>query len=274
VGLGDGALLVSTSDGSVHLVWNGRRALVRDPALVRGILVWGAPVPVAPAFVNALPVASDLARIPVAGRGQAFPPVPGARVGEVFVVDGRQHAVALVGGLAPITAFQAALLIGDPLTVEQVGQTHPTALSAGEYASVTHTELPGAWAGLPSAVPRLVSPSSGTAVCAVAGGEVMVGVPAPAGSATARPSAVEADEVAVPGGRAAIVAAVSGPADSVGVLHLVTDLGVRYPIPSAEVLSLLGYAGVEPVRLASEIVALLPAGPTLYPQAARLPISG
>jgi len=58
-----------------------------------------------------------------------------------------------------------------------------------------------------------------------------------------------------------------------GVLYLVTDLGVRYQVPSPDVLAMLGYAGVTPVPLPAEIVALLPTGPGLYPQAARAPLT-
>ena len=61
------------------------------------------------------------------GGASRSAPVPGARVGQVFLVDGRQHAVALAGGLAPVTPFQAALVLGDPATVERIGQTAPDA---------------------------------------------------------------------------------------------------------------------------------------------------
>jgi type VII secretion protein EccB len=265
--LGEGGLLVSTPDGAVHLVWNGRRALLRNPAELLPILVWGTPVPVATSFVNALPAAADLARVPVPGRGQPFPPVAGARVGQVFVVDGRQHAVALAGGLAPVTAFQAALLLGDPATVEQVRQKSAWPLSAGEYASVPRVELPGAWHGLPDALPQLTTPAPGSGVCVVGGGSVVVGVALREG--TMVPST--AGELALPPGRGAVVEALPAPDSPSGALFLVTDLGVRHALPSAEVLPALGYAGIAPVRVPAEVVALLPTGAALHPQAARQP---
>jgi len=40
-------------------------------------------------------------------------------------------------------------------------------------------------------------------------------------------------------------------------------------VPSADALGILGYAGVRPVRMPSNLVALLPAGPALDPQRAR-----
>jgi hypothetical protein len=253
---------VSTPDGAVHLVWQGRRAQVREPQIVLGMLVWGTPAPVPSAVVNALAATADIARVPIPRRGEPFPPVPGARVGQVFLVDGRQHAVVLADGLAPVTPLQAALVLGDPLTVERVGQTAPTPLSPGEYAGLPRTTFPGTWAGLPAEVPRPVTVGAGAAVC-TSGGGVVVGPAPPRGAALTGSAKGLADEVRMAPGRG--VLAVAG----TGVIYLVTDLGVRHPLASADVLPMLGYGGVEPVPVAAEILALLPTGPGLYPQAAR-----
>lgn len=263
--LGPNGALVSTPDGAVHLVWQGRRAQVREPETVLGMLVWGTPAPVPSAVVNALAVAADIARVPIARRGLSFPPVPGARVGQVFLVDGRQHAVALTEGLAPMTPFQAALVLGDPATVERVGQTAPTPLSPGEYASLPRTALPGTWEGLPAEVPRPVTVGAGAAVCATSltGGEVVVGRAPPRGAAIAGSAKGLADEVRVAPGHGALAVAGNG------VIYLVTDIGTRYPLASADVLPMLGYRGAKPVPVPAEILALLPTGPGLYPQAAR-----
>jgi type VII secretion protein EccB len=270
--LGDAGLLASTPDGTVHLLWNGRRARVREPSTVLGMLVWGAPQPVAAALVSALPAAADIVRVPIAARGQPFPPLAGARIGQVFLIDGRQHAVALAGGLAPVTPFQAALLIGDPLTVERVGQTAPTPLPPGEYAALPKTGFPGTWDGLPVEVPRLVT-APGGALCAVAGGDLVVGSAPPRGAAIAVSSPGLADEVRLPPGRGALVRSRPAPDAPDGVLYLVTDLGVRHHLPAPDVLPMLGYGGAKPVPVPAEIVALLPVGPGLYPQAARTPVT-
>lgn len=271
--LGDAGVLASAPDGAVHLLWNGRRARVREPSTVLGMLVWGAPQPVAAALVSALPAAADIARVPIAGRGQPFAPLPGARVGQVFLVDGRQHAVALAGGLAPVTPFQAALLIGDPATVERVGQTSPTPLRPGEFAALPKAAFPGIWDGLPAEVPRLVTAAAGGTLCAVTGGGLVVGSAPPRGAAIAVSSPGLADEVRLPPGRGALVRSQPAPGAPDGVLYLVTDLGVRHHLPSADVLPVLGYGGVKPVPVPAEIVALLPTGPGLYPQAARVPVT-
>jgi hypothetical protein len=56
-----------------------------------------------------------------------------------------------------------------------------------------------------------------------------------------------------------------------GSLSVVTDLGVRYAVPGREVLGMLGYGGVRPVRMPASLVALLPSGRALNPDAARAP---
>jgi hypothetical protein len=146
-------------------------------------------------------------------------------------------------------------------------------LSAGEFASLPRVTLPGTWSSLPSTMPRLVTPPAGGAVCA-AGGEVVVGARPLVGAAAVGRSGSSADEISVPAGRGAVIAAMPAPDAPAGTLHVVTDLGVRHPVPSADVLPMLGYAGVQPVRLPAEIVALMPVGPALYPQAARKPLGG
>jgi hypothetical protein len=185
--------------------------------------------------------------------------------------------------LAPVTPFQAALLLGDPATVSVLGQKEPARLSAGEYASVPRAVLPGSWDGLPESPPRVV-PAEGP-ICAVAGGVVVgagvsgagvsgAGVSGAGVSGAGVSGAGGADEVRVPAGRGAVIEAMPAPSAPSGVLYLVTDLGVRHPVPDAEVLAVLGYRGVAPVRVPAEIVALLPIGPALYPQAARTVLSG
>ena len=81
-----------------------------------------------------------------------------------------------------------------------------------------------------------------------------------------------ADRVVVTPGRAAVVEALASPSAPHGALSLVTDLGVRYPLASTDVLTMLGYGGVAPVRLPAELVALVPSGRALDQAAALTPI--
>ncbi|MFS8480257.1 MAG: type VII secretion protein EccB, partial [Micromonosporaceae bacterium] len=288
--LTDEAVLLRHPDGSLHLVWQGRRHLVRDPSVVLPALGWSGqqPAPAAPAFLNALPAGVDLARIALDGRGTRSAAVPDARVGEVYVVEGqgggRQHVVVVRDGLAVVTQLEADLLIGDPLTASMVGQVDVEPMSLGRYALLPKVgELrPANELSLPAATPTLTP--AGDGVCAVfrdADGvaEVRTSVPVPAadvprtGSGTGG-GAVLADRVAVPPGGGAVVEAMASPRAGAGTFSVVTDLGLRYEVPGPDVLAMLGFGEVAPLRLPTGLVALLPAGRALDPAAARSPLFG
>jgi len=284
--LGEEAMILQHPDGGVHLLWHSRRYLIRDTQVVLSVLGATSRPKVAAslALLNSLPAGADLAPMTIPGRGEIFDPLPETKVGQVFVVKsqggGEQYAVAMRNGLASISLLQANLLLSDPETTAAVGQDSPTQLGQATFARITK---------LPDAVPAEVAPpatspkivDAGGAVCAVVrtdagASEVQVGVPAPdvadavrTGSRTTG-GTVLADYVVVEPGRGAVVEDVGAPG-SAGTLSIVTSLGRRYEVPSAEVLGILGYAGVKPVRLPTSLVTLLPAGRALDPEAARAP---
>ena len=287
--LTDEAVLLRHPDGSVHLVWRGRRHLVRDPSVVLPALGWSGrqPTPAAPAFLNALPAGADLARIPLDGRGTRSAAVPDARIGEVYVVEGqgggRQHVVVVRDGLAVVTQVQADLIIGDPLTASLVGQVDVEPMSPGRYALLPKVGelLPAGELSPPAVTPTLVP--AGDGVCAVfrdaegmAEVRAAVAVPeteAPRTGSRTGGGAVLADRVVVPPGRGAVVEAMASQGAGAGTLSVVTDLGLRYEVPGPDVLATLGLGDAAPVRLPTSLVALLPAGRALDPVAARSPVS-
>ncbi|HEX6501564.1 MAG TPA: type VII secretion protein EccB [Micromonosporaceae bacterium] len=296
--LDERGLLVEDGLGSVYLVWHRHRHLVRDPAVVLTALGWRtAPrVRVAAALVNALPAGPDLARLaPAIARLGRPSTVARARIGQVFVVQTPggepQYAVALADGLAPISQVQADLLLADPDTARLLRQDRATPLPPGEYAvaPVSATGLPDPGArvasdvALPAGTPALVgSAATQQATCAVVGdpagvADVLLGVPVgeaptalPTGGAA---GAVLADRVVVPPGGGALVEAAAGPGAQGGTLSLVTDLGIRYPVPNRQVLAMLGFPDARPVRVPAGLVTLLPVGRTLDPDTARRPAS-
>jgi len=275
------ALLVRV-DGDILLVWRGGRFTVREPAVTLAALGWASerPLPVAAAFVNALPAGPDLGRIAVPGRGRPSGKVRDARIGQVFVVETqageRAYHTALADGLASVTQLQADLLLGDPETAALIGQKEATRLSQGDFALAPRVaDL--VTAGLPPRTPRLSHPAGDLAVCVASSPAVSglrVDVPPPPADDVPRTSSeprVLADRVVVEPGRGALVAGESAPSAPNPSVAVVTDLGIRYAVPSDQVLAVLGYAGVTPVRLPAGVVALLPAGPALDPVAARYP---
>jgi type VII secretion protein EccB len=252
--LADRGLLVRAGS-DLHLVWQQRRHLLRDRDLVLPALGWTAepPATIAPALLAALPEGPDLARIPVPGAGDDSSSVPGAAVGDVFVVEpqggGRQYAVVLAGGLAPITQLQADLLLTD------LDQREPVKLAQGDLADLPRVPGPDP-AGLPATTPLLARP--GAAVCAA--------VPDEAGPAQVLVGgSVPRAGVVVPPGGAALVEAGDD-------IYLITERGRRHAMSDREVPALLGYGNVRPLRLPEPVVALIPEGVRLDPAVARAPL--
>ena len=250
--LAERGLLVRAGD-ETHLIWQRRRHLLRDRELVVSALGWtGArPTAIAPPLLAALPKGPDLARVPIPGAGGDASAPPGAAVGDVFVVESqggaRQYAVALAGGLAPITQLQADLLL------TQLDQDEPARLAQGAFADLPHVAGPDA-AGLPPTTPAL-APTGGP-VCAV--------VPDAAGASEVRVGgAVPRTGVVVPPGGAALVEA--------GEIFLVTDRGRRHAMSDREVPALLGYAEIRPLALPPAVVGLVPEGVRLDPAVAGAP---
>ena len=65
-----------------------------------------------------------------------------------------------------------------------------------------------------------------------------------------------------------------GPRAPAGTVSVVTDLGRNYPLSDPELLKVLGYDGVQPVRLPAGLVARLPQGSALTPAAAMRQSAG
>src|SRR6266511_3795263 len=253
------ALLVSAPGGEVYLLWRSHRYRIRDRDVVLPALAWNAQArtPVATAMLNTLALGADIAR------------------------------VALPAGLAEISQVQADLLLGDPDTAPVLGQREAIPLGQAEYTAAPKATLalPTGETAPPATSPSLVTSASGTVLCAqiAAGGsaaQLRVDVPPPdLTAATVTGSrlpegTVLADRVLVPPSGGAVVEALASPAAPGGTLSIITDLGIRYSVPSTDVLGMLGYAGVTPVRVPAEVVALLPVGPALDPLAAQQPVAG
>lgn len=262
--LGDRGLLVGVPGGDRYLVWKYRRYRVRPDALAA--LAWSqrAVLPVAPALVTALPAGPDL----------AVPAVPGRGGGRVYAVEraggGDDLLVAVPGGLASVTRLQADLLLatGPDAGPVRLSRAQFNATAGGSPVPALDPAATSGEGALPPSAPALVS--SDGAVCAGEGRVVpdaalpdlatAVEVTRPAGAG------VLVDRVLVAPGAGALVEAVASQTGP-GTLCLVTDLGIRYALPGAEVAAMLGYGDQRPVRLPVEVVSLLPAGVALDPAA-------
>jgi len=277
----DAGLLVGAGQRR-YLLWRHHRLRVPDNATLAA-LGWASvtPMPVAGAFLNALPAGPDLAAPRIDGDGGAAP----RRVGGAAVEIGAlfraadQVYVMRAEGLAPVGDVASRLLTaaGRPVTEISVPE-------AGRLLVGAPAEPPG----YPSGVPSLRNGESPAAVCASYRG-TDAGVVAetyartdgeltlPANQAPAGVGAdgvATADRVVLPGGRAALVRAQPVPGGpATGTIYLVTDQGLKYPVPQqdgAKVIGSLGYEGVTPVPVPTAILALVPTSVALDPRSAAL----
>jgi hypothetical protein len=84
---------------------------------------------------------------------------------------------------------------------------------------------------------------------------------------------VLADYVHVARGAGVVAVSAASPSApaSTGTVSIVTDTGRSYPLAGRALLTKLGYGDVKPRQIPSELISLLPRGPSLDPARARQP---
>ncbi|MGN9836768.1 type VII secretion protein EccB [Nonomuraea sp. H19] len=286
--VGEGAMVVS--DGQQNwLIWGDRRMRVGE----LGVRVLGAqPRKVPPAWLNALPVGHDFKSPPVLDRGKkvrAGGKVT-AVVGQVFTVPALPGTAArwyvlLNDGLAPITAVQARLLLEDPASKQAYGNRPVQAIqidAASANASPSRQNLMDAT--LPTVMPKVVNVSGSVPLCSVypntAAGSVVAKVTVGSKIAIQMPSSTGVqdrfDQVLLPPGSAVVAGVLPGEGQLNAVastLSLITDQGVRYPVPSADVLTKFGYDAADIAPVPASLMRAIPQGPALDPTAAMAPVT-
>lgn len=288
VDAGKGLLVSIDDDGAQrYLLWRGHRLRIRDNATLAA-LGWAAvrPARVGVGFLNAVPPGPDLAPPKVPGAGStARVQVAGdeAEVGDLFRAAD-QFYVMLRDGLSPVGETAARLLEAGGTPVADI-----TAQDAGRVLVKTAVEPPDFPTDVPAAkgaderfaVACAVYRAAGDAAQAatietfatVDGGLTLSPeqtAPAPAGT----DGVLTADRVTLPGGRAALVSAATPPGSTApGAVYLLTDQGLKHPLPAAnagQIQGFLGYEGVRPVPVPPIVLALIPTATVLDPEAATL----
>ena len=287
----DEAVPVAGPDGNNYLLWNGQR-LKMDKAdnVIQAVGSAGNDLPaVTTSFLDVVPAGPDLAVPETAGIGSPGPSLAGheTRLGQLFT-DGTGNRYLLTGrGLVALTPTLSALLSADPVTQSKAyggNDIIPVALGPDDMAG--HLASPAATAELthqgtlPVNVPKASQVSLQQAVCQqvrpgpkrttsalmlVNVDDLRGGVPDSEPGVT--PSCLPAESVAVnPGGGALVNATLTG--GGAGAAHfLITDAGVKYPVPDGNSLAALGYGEVEATQLPTTWLNLLPTGPALTPAA-------
>jgi type VII secretion protein EccB len=278
-----GAVIVADQSGTQYLLWHSQRMRIDEPWLVDALNLGRAPViQVSSAWLNAVPAAPDLMSIAVPDLGDPGPSLGGrrTRVGQVLVTQNvgspAEFYLAVPGGITPITSAQAAIAITNKATAAAYpggsAGAIPVSPAAIAGATVIHQSLADG-SPAPSAPPSSSAPSAGAVPCmayAGTGGSAprLVFARPPAGTAppTSAPgvttSPENADLISVVPGDGALVRPLAAPGVSGGSLYLVTDTGVKFPLPAAAATE-LGYHAAQGAALPAGLLALLPTGPAL-----------
>jgi ESX secretion system ATPase EccB len=242
-------------------------------------------VRVAENWLDTVPVGRDLGLVPVPDAGAPGPSVGGrpTLVGQVLT-DGAYYLVER-DGLAPVSQTEALLVLGDSANAAAYpdGPQSAVRLSVAALDTAPRSASTADTAGYPRSVPTLAPAGQSTVLCAVGDGAgsarivTSAGVPLPPGGravgVTQRTDDRVADEVFVPPGTGALLRQQVG-GGAPGPLYLVTDTGMKYPVPTDADAAALGYAGARTTPVAGTVLDLLPQGPSLDGRAARQLVPG
>lgn len=286
------SLLVRTKTAE-YLIWNDHQLLITsDSALDALHYNSAAALQVADTWVNSVPAGPDLRAVKIPGIGGQAPSVGGSAstIGQVYKVDGSgsvpdQYWVSLVDGLAATSETDAYLLIGDRAIQQAYGGQKASflPLASADVSQAQHSRSSAITAGFPAKVPVQLDPaqSESQVVCAAysdtsgASTDVIVSLTGQVPGARPQTSVpfslndTTASQVLLPPGTAALVRALPQDNQPIDSFFVVTDAGGKYPVPSRDVLSLLGYGGVNVIPVPSGILNLIPTGPALDPATAN-----
>ena len=253
--------LAQTPDGSRYLLYGGHRMKLDAPWIAGALGLARAPViQVSDAWLNAVPVAPDLRPIAVAGRGGPGPVLGGrsTRIGQVLVAQNvgsaGQFYLAAAGGITAISPTQAAMLLGDPATISvyrgatvapvpvstaAIATAHEVRLALPDGSPAPHSPPRAFVYGAKS--PCMDYPASGATVPTLVSAQPPAGAPPAVGLTAVSVSPQGANLISVAPGGGALVRPQAAPGVGGDSLFLVTDAGVKYPVPSATAAAALGY---------------------------------
>jgi type VII secretion protein EccB len=293
--VGESALLVNVpASGDDYLIWRGHRHRIRQPDTVTvGLALHAEPqARVGPALVDILPAGDPIAPLPVRGAGRpsrAVPSRPGLLIGQLLVVQtpagAAQHYLAEADRLRAVSELQYEIQLAARVTTAAYPGDEPVGLPLGltAAAGATMRPLSPSQESAPAARPAFAATGTGpVSVCVTYDDGSSVprlsvgGRLPPAGSTVPTPRRTAgglplADRIHVPPGRAALVEALPSTRAAAGTLVLVTDQGRGHALAGREVLGVLGYGRIRPVRLPASLVARIPLGAGLDPAAALAP---
>lgn len=288
--LGDAeTLLVAASNGEHYLIFDGKRAKIdrNKNEIRRAFNLEGATARViSSGLLNAIPSVDDLRSPTIPGRGQQSR-LPDVKVGEVVQIirPGLEpYSVLLRDGYQEIPKAVADLIRFTPgyPGPERIRQLRPADLN-----NVKNVEdgLDVNTADFPRDIARPVPLANSTLAClywaydkdgdrqsftvTIADDLRVPGAPQPVKLAQSDGSGDRLDQVLIAAGKGAAVQGTvpAGQTRGTGEIWLVTDQGVRYPVPNVDIAAALGM-GTQFDPAPQAIMKVLPIGPALDPDEA------
>ncbi|RIV33195.1 type VII secretion protein EccB [Micromonospora radicis] len=284
--LGERAVVVRPDSGAAdragHLIWQGHRYRLGASWMARVFGYDGPTEQVDPRWLDLVPAGAGIDPVEVSGLGDPGPRVQGrdTRIGQLFVVRlagaEDRYYVLLPDGLSPLTATGYAIVAADPRTAQAYPGETVTPIQVGPAALA---QVPVSQLRLfPDAVPAVPPPvgvaTDGRTWCVrqdpTGVVEVVADLPQVGGLLPADPAGADsAESVRMAPAAGGLVRSGRPGQAAGGPMYLVTDAGLRYPVPSAEAAEALGYQPSGAVVVAPEWLRLLPEGPALDPALIR-----
>jgi type VII secretion protein EccB len=279
--LGQRAIVVGPGGDQQFLIWRGHRHRLGAAWMARVFGYDGPVVPVDSRWPELLPAAADLDPVVVAGRGEPGPRVQGGttRIGQLFVVRlagvEDRYYLLLRDGFSPLTATGYAIVAADPDTARAYPGREVAPIEVGPPALA---EVPVSGRRLfPQQAPPVPPPvgvaGDGRSWCVrrdASGTATVVADTPVAGSPAAESPAVAGPVRMAPGSGGLVVPGRPGQAAGTA-LSLITDAGLRYPVPTKDAAEALGYPPGAATAVPPEWLRLLPEGPSLDIGAVRSP---
>ncbi|MDN3359713.1 type VII secretion protein EccB [Actinomadura sp. DC4] len=293
--LGDGQAVVVHGAGGSWVVWRNQRMKLPDTE-VRPLSGTDHPTEVSATWLNAVPPGPDFSPPPVPNRGDEVTGPDGgkAAIGTFYIVrtvgGTDRWYVLLSDGLAPIKQTEGVLLQNDPDSQKAYKgqQVRPIPLNAAAANAAQRSTSKVSKDGLPDQMPKIGSYDAATPLCVVyadagsgsGAARVAVGgtVPTPAVGASSSGSGAAGgvvDQVVLPSGDGALLGLLPAPnqAKSISSYSILTDQGLRFAVPSADIAGKLGFDVKKVAPVPGNLLHLIPEGPALDPQQALKPLS-
>lgn len=257
----DRALPVESTGGRSYLVAAGGKFPMADETVPVALGMVGTPVLSAPrAWLDALPTGPELGAADIPGAGTAGPEVGGRiyGVGQLFRLKSAngevQPLVLRADGLAPLSAIEFALLAA------RQGSGEPVELDAADVAAAPRSGDQSLLSRLPDLTRVHGLDPSGASVCLrqqASGTRVLSSVVLSDGRSA---GAV----VRLSPGTGVLAGAVPVPeGQRTPDRYLITDQGVKYPVPDDKSVAALGFGGAPVTPVAEALLDALPTGPVL-----------